>query len=318
MWKYTGVKECNDFLLSLNLLNCNDNKKYIRTLYTLANNQNKNYKVYKIKKRSGTYRIIHEPSPLLKFVQRKILKNLLMEKAISKYAKAYYPGISLKDNASVHVGKKIILKLDIKNFFDSISFINVYNFCFPIEYYPLSVGMLLTYLCTLDDHLVQGAPTSAYISNLVMKSFDEEVGKFADAKNIDYTRYSDDMTFSGDFYPSEIITKVRRELAKLGLKLNDKKTVVIKWSASQKVTGIVVNQKAQICSNYRRRIRQEVYYIKKYGLNEHLTKLGVDDAKVYLNSLLGRIMFVLQVDNNNLEFVNYKNFILKEKKLLTK
>ena len=46
MWKYTGVKECNDFLLSLNLLNCNDNKKYIRTLYTLANNQNKNYKVY--------------------------------------------------------------------------------------------------------------------------------------------------------------------------------------------------------------------------------------------------------------------------------
>ena len=44
MWKYTGVKECNDFLLSLNLLNCNDNKKYIRTLYTLANNQNKNYK----------------------------------------------------------------------------------------------------------------------------------------------------------------------------------------------------------------------------------------------------------------------------------
>lgn len=318
MWKYTGVKECNKFLLSLNLLNCKNNKKYIRTLYTLANNQNKNYKVYKIKKRNGTYRIIHEPSPLLKFVQRKILKNLLMEKSISKYAKAYYPGISLKDNARVHVGKKIILKLDIKNFFDSVSFINVYNSCFPIEYYPLSVGMLLTYLCTLDDHLVQGAPTSAYISNLVMKSFDEEVGKFADAKNIDYTRYSDDMTFSGDFYPSEIITKVRKELAKLGLRLNDKKTVVIKWSASQKVTGIVVNQKAQVCSNYRRRIRQEVYYIKKYGLNEHLTKLGVDDANVYLNSLLGRIMFVLQVDNNNLEFVNYKNFILKEKKLLTK
>ena len=69
-------------------------------------------------------------------------------------------------------------------------------------------------MCTLDDHLVQGAPTSAYISNLVMKSFDEEVGKFADAKNIDYTRYSDDMTFSGDFNPSEIITKVRKELAK--------------------------------------------------------------------------------------------------------
>lgn len=316
MWKYTGVKECNKFLLSLNLLNCKNNKKYIRTLYTLANNQNKNYKVYKIKKRNGTYRIIHEPSPLLKFVQRKILKNLLMEKSISKYAKAYYPGISLKDNASVHVGKKIILKLDIKSFFDSISFINVYNSCFPIEYYPLSVGMLLTYLCTLDDHLVQGAPTSAYISNLVMKRFDEEIGRFADAKNIDYTRYSDDMTFSGDFKPSEIITKVRKELAKLGLRLNDNKTVVINSSASQKITGIVVNQKVQVSSNYRRRIRQEVYYIKKYGLNEHLNKLGVADAKVYLNSLLGRIMFVLQVDNNNLEFVNYKNFILKEKKLL--
>lgn len=173
--------------------------------------------------------------------------------------------------------------------------------------------MLLTNLCTLNDHLVQGAPTSAYISNLVMRNFDEKIGRFAEKLGVSYTRYSDDMTFSGEFDASLIIKEVRQELRKLGLHLNDKKTVVIKNSACQKVTGIVVNVKMQVSLNYRKKIRQEIYYIKKFGLEEHLNRLGVKDSSKYLNSLFGRILFVLQVDSENNEFINYKNFVLKEK-----
>lgn len=263
MWKYIGVKECNEFLLSLNLFDCKDESKYIKTIYSLSNNIEKNYKVYKIKKNNGKYRTIYEPNLLLKHIQKQILINILNNKTISKYAKAYHKGISLKDNAILHINKKIILKLDIKNFFENISFLDVYNSCFSIEYFPKSVGMILTYLCTYDDHLTQGSPTSAYISNLVMKEFDEEIGNWCELNKIDYTRYSDDMTFSGDFNPSEIITKVRKMLYKLGLELNDSKIHVIYRSSSQKVTGIVVNEKVQVSSKYRKRIRQEVYYIKK-------------------------------------------------------
>ena len=107
--------------------------------------------------------------------------------------------------------------------------------------------MVLTYLCTYDEHLTQGSPTSSYISNLVMKDFDEEIGAWCESNHITYTRYSDDMTFSGDFNPSEIIVKVRKSLYKLGLELNNSKTHVVSHHSSQKVTGIVVNEKAQVC-----------------------------------------------------------------------
>ena len=308
MWKYIGTKECNEFLLSLNLFNCKDGKKYIKTLYSISNNIEKNYKIYKIKKRNGKYRTIYEPNSLLKHIQKQILENILNNKSISKYAKAYHKGISLKDNAIPHINKKIILKLDIKVFFENISFIDIYNSCFSIEYFPKSVGMLLTYLCTYDEHLTQGSPTSAYISNLVMKEFDEAIGTWCEDKNISYTRYSDDMTFSGNFKPSEVIIKVRKMLYKLGLQLNNDKIHVITKSSSQFVTGIVVNEKAQVDSKYRKKIRQEIYYIEKYGLQSHLTRLNIKNKNQYINSLYGKILYVLQI-NDSIEFQAYKNKI---------
>lgn len=314
MWKYIGIKEFNDFLLSLNLINCKDEKKYLKTIYSISNNIENNYKIFKIKKRNGKYRTIYEPNNTLKQIQKRILVNILNNKSISKYAKAYHKGIRLKENVLPHVNKKIILKLDIKDFFENISFLDVYNSCFPIEYFPKSVGMILTYLCTYDNHLTQGSPTSAYISNLVMKDFDEKLGNWCDENNISYTRYSDDMTFSGDFNPSEIINKVRKMLYKLGLELNNNKIHVVYRSSSQNVTGIVVNEKIQVSNKYRNKIRQEVFYIKKFGLMSHLNKCGISiDSEKYLNILYGRILYVLQINENDEEFKKYKQFIEKLK-----
>ena len=310
MWKYIGVKECNEFLLSLNLFKCNSREKYLQTIYAISNNKENNYKVYKIKKRNGKYRTIYEPNSLLKEIHKQILLNILNNKAISKYAKAYHKGISLKDNAIPHVNKKVILKLDIKNFFESIRFIDIYNTCFPIEYFPKSVGMVLTYLCTYEDHLMEGASVSPYISNLVMREFDEEIGEYCTLNKIDYTRYSDDMTFSGDFNPTDIIIKVRKMLYKLGLRLNDEKTIILTNSKRETVTGLVVNNKVQVNQKYRNKIRQEVYYIKKFGLKSHLERLNISDSKQYLNNLYGRINYVNSI-NKTSEFISYKNYIAK-------
>lgn len=310
MWKYIGKNECNQFLLSLNLINCKDEKNYIKTIYSISNNIEKNYKIYKIKKRNGKYRNICEPSSNLKQIQKRILTNILNNKSISKYAKAYHKGVGLKDNAIPHINKEMILKLDIKDFFENISFVDIYNSCFSIEYFPKSVGMILTYLCTYDNHLTQGSPTSAYISNLVMKEFDEELGNWCNLKNISYTRYSDDMTFSGEFNPGELIVKVRKMLYKLGLELNNNKIHIVHKSSSQKVTGIVVNEKLQVNIKYRNKIRQEIYYIKKFGLSLHMKKSDINiESKKYLNKLYGRILYVLQINEYDKEFIKYKQFI---------
>ena len=310
MWKYIGTKECNKFLLSLNLINCKDEKKYIKTIYSISNNIEKNYKTYKIKKHSGKYRTIYEPNSILKQIQKQILVNILNNKCISKYAKAYHKGIGLKDNAISHINKEMLLKLDIKDFFENISFLDVYNSCFPIEYFPKSVGMILTYLCTYDNHLTQGSPTSAYISNLVMKEFDEVLGLWCEENNISYTRYSDDMTFSGEFNPREVIVKVRKMLYKLGLELNNKKIHIIHKSSNQNVTGIVVNEKVQVSAKYRKEIRQEIYYIRKFGLESHLKKRNIDiEKEKYINILYGKILYVLQINNKDNEFNKYKKFM---------
>ena len=306
MWDYIGVKECNEYLLSLRLFDCEDEKKYIRTLYSIANNIRDNYRIFRLKKRDGGRRTIYEPDGILKHIQKRILSQVLEEMHVSPYAMAYIRGKSLLDNASSHVSKKMILKLDIKNFFENIWFLDVYNNCFPIELFPRSVGMLFTYLCTYDDHLIQGAPTSAYISNLVMRDFDYAVGNWCRENDIAYTRYSDDMTFSGDFDPAAVIRKVRRELYKLDMELNDSKTRVIYASHRQCITGIVVNEKMQVSKSYRKAIRQQMHYIKKHGLSEHLARTGKKENG-YLNSLKGRINYVLQINPDDNEFRQYLN-----------
>lgn len=304
-------EELKSILLSLNLINKNiSNNKKLNILYTISNKIERNYKIYKIKKHNGSNRTIYSPNNILKSIQKNILKNILNERKISKYAKAYHKGTCLKDNAYPHLNKKIILKLDIIDFFENIEYPTIYNTCFNEAYFPKSIGHLLTFLCTYESRLPQGAPTSSYISNLVMKEFDEEIGAWCKKNNIDYTRYSDDMTFSGDFNPSQLITKVRKMLYKLNLKINNKKIRVISNSQQQNVTGIVVNKKLQISSKYRNIIRQSIYYIKKYGLENHLSKINyLDKSSKYLNSLYGKTLYVLSVDPTNKEFIEYKKYL---------
>lgn len=296
------------FLLSLfdfdNKLS--DNLK-IKKLYSMSTNIEKNYQTFEIKKKSGKLRKIYSPNYYLKNVQRAILNNVLYDKSASIYATAYCKGKDIRNNALPHLNKKIILKLDIKNFFDNLSFTNVYQI-YNSYGFSKSICGLLSYLCTYNDYLPQGAPTSSYLSNLILRDFYYNVGSWCDERNITYTRYSDDMTFSMDEFDHDIIRYIRKCLYKYGLELNNEKICVINNSNKQKITGVVVNNKVQTDINYRKKIRQEMYYIKKYGIKSHLNKIGYNKSiDSYIKSLKGRINFVLQIDPNNNEFKNYIN-----------
>ena len=298
-----------NFLLSLYAFNnkLTDNQK-IKKIYIMSNHITKYYNSFTIKKKSGKDRNILSPYTELKKIQFNILNDLLYDKRISEYAKAYVKNISLIDNVKIHMGYKYILKLDISNFFENISYVDVYNI---FKEYGFSNGLcgVLAHLTTYDEYLPQGAPTSPYLSNLVMRKFDYIIGKWCKKHNINYTRYSDDMTFSMNEYNKELIRFVRVNLYKYGLELNNEKICLINNSSQQKITGIVVNNKIQVDSKYRKTIRQEVYYINKYGIDEHIKRINIEDKKKYLDSLFGRIQFVLCVDSRNKEFIKYRNTI---------
>lgn len=280
-----------------------------KTLYGLSNTLEKHYHTVYLPKSDGSKRKLSVPDLVLKLVQKSIADNILIQYPISKYAKAYKPGSSIQKNARPHVGKKKILKLDIEGFFDHILYSRVKDTVFYEEKYSESIRILLTMLCYYNDSLPQGAPTSPAITNIIMYDFDETVGAFCNEKNIAYTRYCDDMTFSGDFDEKEIISFVKNVLFKFGLHLNNRKTAVVPATKRQCVTGIVVNEKMNITKDYRKKVRQEVYYIRKFGLDGCLNNMGISDKERYLLSLKGRIAFVLQTIPNNCEFIEYKNFL---------
>lgn len=280
-----------------------------KTLYGLSNNIPAHYHKEFIPKSDGTKRELSVPDFILKQVQKSIADNILAYYPVSRFAQGYAFGSSVRKNAMPHVGKKKVLKLDIEGFFDHIRYSKVKDIVFFKEKFSEQIRILLTMLCYYRDVLPQGAPSSPAITNIVMFDFDEKIGAYCEKYGISYTRYCDDMTFSGDFDEKAVIELVKRELKKLGLFLKNRKTVIVPYSKRQTVTGIVVNEKVNPARDYRKKIRMEIYCIQKFGLGDHLTWIGETDKEKYLNCLKGRVAYVLQIVPRNKEFMKYKDFL---------
>lgn len=259
------------------------------------------YWIYKIKKHSGGIRKINAPLPNLKQIQYWILENILNTQKVSPYAKAFVHRKKLKENVRFHRNRKIVIKFDVHDFFGSIRE-NSIKAIFRSFGYINPVADLLAMLCCLDHVLPQGAPTSPYLSNLFMLDFDAHIALYCKEHTIYYTRYADDLTFSSDsnIDKNELTSLVKKELNAIGLYLNNDKTKVMPRNTRQVVTGIVVNQKLQVDKDKRRKIRQEVFYIKKWGLESHLQKIGCS-KKNYLKHLLGEMTFMLSLTPQNLQ-----------------
>lgn len=319
IWKYCTTGQYLDMLLSFKLLREDwPDNKVIACLYAVSNHAEKHYREVHIPKRDGSVRRLLVPDPLLKEIQRNILHHILYGMQISPYATAYHPGRNILNNALPHVGKHKVLKLDMKDFFGNILFYMVLKSAFSSRYFPPPVGTLLTYLCCYEDYLPQGSPTSAAISNLVMRPFDDYMGIWCGERRISYTRYCDDMTFSGDFDEKEVRRKVFFYLNAMGFCLNRKKTRTLTMSQRQSVTGIVVNEKPQVSKEYRKKLRQDIYYCARFGVISHLERSGNtaylnmegQGAEKYLGSLLGKVNFVLQVNPKDTRFAEEKKCVI--------
>ncbi len=316
-------------------------------LYDISNNSEKHYETFDVKKRAGSLRTIYAPKHELKYIQKWIAKYILSSCQVSENAKAYKKGSSIIDNAKYHVNRPVIVKTDISDFFGSIKLNNRRNSYViknSYEYkgyivrkvkdihkkilcvrdvfsdiYSTEVASLLANLCCLNGRLPQGAPTSPALSNIVFYPLDKRIEAYCRYNGITYTRYSDDMSFSGDFDPTSLLKTLRFILNDGGFTINNDKTRILRRGQCQQITGLTVNKRLQVSKPYRKKIRQIMYYMKKYGVREHILNQYeegkhevmrfVRNGKVYqicyLRSLLGKVKFVLLINPKDKEFKKY-------------
>lgn len=262
-------------------------QRYSQWIYAISNHTKAYYKPLTIPKKDGGKRFLFSPQGMLRRLQKCILFYFLEGQKVHPAATAYVKGGSVRRNALPHVGKPLVVKLDICNFFTSITQGAVLRLFMEMGY-PAQVAMLLAKLCCFKGRLPQGACTSPALSNLICRKMDGRIAGYCAKRNIAYTRYADDMTFSGDFDSKALLWFIRKVLADEGFSLNVAKTKVLPQNCQQKVTGVVVNRVLQVDKKTRRKLRQEVYYITKYGVRSHIRHTGQRWR------VIGRMSFVVR------------------------
>lgn len=257
------------------------------------------YRSFSIPKRSGGERVLSAPYPSLMMIQRWIYANLLLPHIeLSDSAIGFIPGKSIVDNAYPHIGSAEVLKMDIKDFFPSIDIKRVITVFKGLGYYH-RVAYYLACLCCKDDCLPQGAPTSPILSNIIAKRLDKRLKGLADKFHLQYTRYADDLTFSGEHIPVKFISFVTDIVKAEGFKVNDEKTRIMRKHCRKIITGVSISSgKPCIPRAKKRWIRQQMYYIDRFGIKSHLKHLRVVDP-LYALKMNGYISYWKSVEPYN-------------------
>ena len=262
------------------------------------------YSSYIIKKRSGGYRNIHVPSTYLYRVQKWINTFVLNKVQVHEASCAFFPGSSNFECARRHCGARWLIKLDLEDFFDSISEIQVFHGFRKMGYQPLVAfelariltkrnfdglcndnaywtihkqnQVIQTYSYEILGHLPQGAPTSPMMSNIVMKDIDKDINNIALENGLIYTRYSDDIvlsTSSKRITRKEllgIVESVNRILAKNKFRIQKRKTKIIPPGTNKIVLGLNVSgQVPKLPQKFKDKLKSHLHFIKKYGTINH-------------------------------------------------
>ncbi len=286
------------------------------------------YHRYDIPKKTGGRRHISAPKPKLAQAQRWILDHILVLKSqpspasssgatpsgatlsVADPAHGFLKGRNIVSNATPHVGKQIVINLDVEDFFPTITFRRVKGVFKKLGYseHLATVLALLTtepprvaarfdgklyHVALGDRRLPQGACTSPALTNLICVRLDRRLQGLLGPRGVSYTRYADDLTFSGDDLDvGKLLGLVRRVLREEGLSENRAKTRVMRRGGRQEVTGVVVNDKPTVSRREVRRLRAILHNCGRHGLASQ-NRDGHDDFAAHLR---GRVAFVRMVD----------------------
>lgn len=260
------------------------------------------YSRFEIPKRNGGSRLISSPKPKMRVAQSWVNSQVLESLNPSKYSYAFAPNISIVDNAKQHINKKIIVKLDVKEFFPTITFTRVRGYFEYLGYNP-GVATVLALICTDSPKvrvtikgttqivsvgprsLPQGACTSPKLANMIASRLDARIaGLLAKLPGQwVYTRYADDLTFSSKDELAEIgqlIAAIKRIASDEKFEIKNQKTRIMRYPSRQTVTGLVVDKDVRIKKESLRRIRALFHNIETKGKDKVSEDLGRNALKV--------------------------------------
>lgn len=283
--------------------------------------EERRYRLFQVKKKSGGTRQIAAPRRKLKAMQRK-LAGLLEDTYMPKpSAHGFVRDRSIVSNAEKHLDKRFVFNVDIAGFFDAIHFGRVRNlFMAPPFSIPKAPATVLAHICCFKGRLPQGAPTSPIITNLVCRSLDRDLQRLAKLHRATYTRYVDDLTFSFTCKRSRLpaaIVQFSEEKAVPGptlteiieshqFVLNPLKTRLHGKHQRLEVTGLVVNDFVNVRRTFVRRTGSLLHAWEKFGLDAaaaHLQSKFVHTARarastvapVFAHVLKGRLAYLHMV-----------------------
>jgi len=217
------------------------------------------YKVYSIPKKSGGTRTVAQPAKETKYVQYWLINNIFNKLPVHSCATAYQTNASIKDNASRHKQNSYLSKFDFKDFFPSIKENDlIAHFSKHLAHYfsgeefkTMARLSCISGVVTSELYLSIGAPTSPILSNSVMFDFDRAIDTWCKARNISYTRYADDLTFStneknisAEIEPA--VCEIIKALDYPRLTLNNKKTIHVSKKHQRRVTGVIINNEGDL------------------------------------------------------------------------
>ncbi len=204
-------------------------------------------------------------------------------------------GRNIRENAKDHCGHKHLISLDIKNFFPSIKVDRVERF-FASLGLTQEVANLLSRFVTIDGSLPLGLATSPAIANVLCLPIDTELSELAQKFAATYSRYADDISFSSNGNIPDI-EGIKLCLQKNQFELAESKTRKSKLGQMHYVTGLSVSDKSQphVPRSKKRDLRQQLYYCKKFGLDDHLKRLGISEchvAQMAVNHIDGMVKYI--------------------------
>lgn len=296
------------------------------------------YRFTQISKRSGGKRLICMPHNQLLKVQKWLARYVLQPQQVHPASFAYVKGkkAPMMEAARMHCGCRWLIKLDVQQFFESISERQVYHVFRSLGYEPL-VSFELARICTrigvnqnssryrrrrwrrrrragstkireyynrLVGHLPQGAPTSPALSNLVMRLFDERVAESVAKRGLTYTRYADDIalsTSSSTFTRNDAMVAIKEvftEMRAVGLRPHTAKKILIAPPGSRKVVlGMLVDgNQPRLTREFRKRLEQHLHGLHKFGIVCHATTRGFKSVFAMKSHIAGLIAYAAQVE----------------------
>ena len=284
-----------------------------------------NYRYVFAAKKSGPPRLIEIPKPRLKAIQRRILRDILDQIPPHERAHGFVLGRSCLSGAQSHAGEDVVVAVDLQNFFANTRLSRVHALFRSIGY-PWAVARLLTGLCSSTTptsvfmmlptprrhdrstqetyripHLPQGAPTSPALANLAAWHLDARLLGLAKSYDANYTRYADDLAFSGDARfakkAESFLAAVEDVVRDEGFVLNHRKTRIMRRGSRQRVTGIVVNDHLNVPRPAYDLLKATLHNCIKNG-PEAENRAGLRDFRAHLD---GRISWVESVNPHRAE-----------------